>query len=330
MEFLKNHKQITNQENKKLKEFAIKTFQNYKSEGRSPEYAIENTRSLIWENFIEPNFINKYSSHFESFYTLFWRSFDNYDSNADVPYLVLKNEIFNKYRETDLKKKLNNRQYDEDFDNLTFEGFVSCLLKYDAAKKTESLLLRNSQLYKLFYTNDYYEEFTFEKFDGHIVNSDLYRKTYSKFNPNSTIPVAIKKINNWNNETYEIDQTPILSKEEQNLVIKEQLQKPNFELDEKLLLLHYCLVDKYGIPLTERAKLTCLLGPFDGTDLFEKSSDNSNSYKKISSGYERKGSSINTRIIIENIINKLDSKIYKITIQTLKKHSYKLKSEENQ
>lgn len=330
MEFLNNHVEITKIESEKLKEFIIKEFKNFKAEGRAPEYALDKTKTKLWDTFIETNFIKKYDYHFESFYTLFSHSFDSYSSSVDIIKSILKNEIFDKFKSLGEIQKLHNRQYDEDFNNLTFNDLVTYLLKYHNAQVTLKRLTINSELYILFYINDYYKEFTFEKFEDHVINSQLYKRIFKKFNPNTPTPIAIKKIDDWGNEIYEIDYAPIPTKEEQIHSLKEQLQKPNFELDEKLLLLHYCLVDKYGIPLTERAKLVTLIGLIENTDLFEKSSDSSTCYKKISSGYERKGSKPNTRVLMEKIINKLDSKNFNLTQQTLKRHSFKLKSEENE
>lgn len=330
MEFLKNHKKITSEETEKIQLFLIENFKRLKEEGRSKEYAIDICCSLIYKEFIEANFIGKYSSHFESVYTIFQNAFDNYDrndKNIDVITQILKNEIYEEFQHFGNINKISNRHYDDDFDSITFEDFVIYLLKYHVAKKAKNNLNRNSELYYIFYDTNDYSKFTLRHFDGHVINSDFYRKIFAEFYPNKPIPIATKQKNGWGNVTYVINYNPPQTEEEKITEIKEKLKKPYFELDEKLLLLHYCLIDKYGIPLTEKAKLIVLLGQIEDSDLFDKSSDSSNSYKKISLGYDRPGSKINTQILIEKIINKLNSKHFHITQQTLKKHSSKLNSE---
>lgn len=276
MEFLNNHVEITKIENKKLKEFIITAFKNFKTEGRSSEYALDKTKNKLWDTFIETNFIKKYSYHFESFYTLFSHSFDNYSPPVDITKSILKCEIFDKYKSFDKTNKSLNRQYDEDFDNLTFNDLVVWILKYHAAQIAYKQLNKNSELYKLFYTNDYYKEFTLEKFDGHVINSDLYRKTFSKFNPNSTIPVAIEKINEWKTPYYEIiEEAP---KEVKNEKGKNNYSKiDDFELEEKYLILHafYKIMDskKYDpkpIKMTEFLRMIRICQGIEDNSMFKK------------------------------------------------------------
>lgn len=331
MEFLDNYKNIITEEKKILQSFLIENFKKLKKEGRSIHYVIDSCESLIYKNFIETNFISRYSYHFERIYTIFQSAFDKYDrniKNIDIIKQILKNEVKEEFQQFDKSNKISNHEYENDFDTITYDTFVVHLLKYHVAKNASSNLNRNIELYTIFYDTNDYSNFTLRHFDDHVINSDFYRKLFTKFYPNKLIPIAKKQKNEWGTDIFEIDYNPPQTEEEKITELKEKLKKPYFELDEKLLLLHYCLVDKYGIPLTERAKLTISLGKIDDTDLFNKNSDASDSYKKISLGIDKKGSIANKILLVQNIIEKLDDKDYTSTKKTLNYHKNKLINEE--
>jgi len=330
MEFLKNHKKISSEETKKIQLFLIENFKRLKEEGRSKEYAIDTCSSLIYKNFIEANFIGKYSSHFESVYTLFQNAFDKYDrndQNIDVIIQILKNEIFEEFQHFGSINKISNRHYDNDFDSITFEDFVVHLLKYHAAKKAIDNLRRNSELYYIFYDTNDYSDFTLESFDDHIINTELYRRLFKKYYPKLPLKKAVKYIDDWNSPKYKIeDDLEIIDKKNKKKYI-ESLEE--FDTDEQALIINLCIVDKNSIPLTEKTKLLILLGEIKDKRLLNEDSSKNNFYKKVNEGYQRKGSVLNMISVIESILIKIEPYQLNITNQTLKKQKATLISEEN-
>lgn len=330
MEFLKNHKKITLEETKKIQLFLIENFKRLKEEGRSKEYAIDTCSSLIHKNFIETNFIGKYSSHFESVYTLFQNAFDKYDrndQNIDVITQILKNEIYEEFQHFGSINKISNRNYDDDFDSITFEDFVIHLLKYHAAKKAKNNLNRNSELYYIFYETNDYSDFTLESFEDHIINTELYRKLFEKHYPKLPLKKAVKYIDDWNSVNYRIeDELDTKNKK----IKKSNIENiEEFETDEQALIINLCIVDKNSIPLTEKTKLLILLGEIKDKRLLNEDSSKNNFYKKVNEGYQRKGSVLNMISVIESILIKIEPYQLNITNQTLKKQKTTLISEEN-
>lgn len=195
MEFLDNINKIIDKENKKIEEYLIENFKRLKEEGRSKEYVIDTCINLIYENFIETNFIKKYSYHFERAFTLFLNSFDNYNinnNNIDIIKQILKNEIKDEFQNFSNIKKISNRHYDNDFDTITFEIFSTHLLKLHCAKKIINNLSKNKELYYIFYETNDYTKFTIEEFKDNVINSKIYRKLFSKHYPKKILPEITK------------------------------------------------------------------------------------------------------------------------------------------
>lgn len=330
MEFLKNHKKITSEETKKIQLFLIENFKRLKEEGRSKEYAIDSCTSLIYKNFIEANFIGKYSSHFEKFYTIFQNAFDKYDrndKNIDVIKQILKNEIHEEFQHLGSINKISNRHYDDDFDSITFEYFVVHLLKYHAAKKAIDNLRRNSELYYIFYDTNDYSDFTLESFDDHIINTELYRRLFKKYYPKLPLKKAVKYIDDWNSPNYRIEDE---LDTKNNKIKKSNIESlEEFDTDEQALLINLCIVDRNSIPRTEKTKLLILFGEIKDKRLLHEDSSKNTFYKKVNEGYQRKGSKTNMIDLINSILIKIEPYQLNITNQTLKKQKAALISEEN-
>lgn len=332
MEFLNNHIKITDAELKKLTAFSINSLKSDSENGISVTKAIDNIRRKIWDEYIETSFIYHYKDHFEEVYRIYRLSFDNYDNNKiDVVKAVLKNEAYDEFLKRLKIKKVSNYTYDEDFDSINYESFIVHLLKYDVYKNSYNRLGDNFELYKLFYEENNYEDFTLEKFDGHVVNSTLFRKIFSKYYPSKKIPIAVKRIDDYLNPVYDIiEYSEELAVPAINSETKDKIRKQTFEIDEQLLILNLCLSDKNSIPLTEKIKLIILIGDIKDDSILYESSSNNNVYQKVNKGILRRGSS-NTMIdTIDNIKIKIDEFDLVHTKQTLKKHRTLLISEQKE
>lgn len=330
MDFLNNHKFITDSEFKKLEDFVIDNFKKFKNDGKSVNFAIDKTIVLIWNIFIETNFLHKFSSRLRNIYSTYIYSFENYDHTGDITMSVLKNEVFNDFKIIKEYNIVGQSTYVPEIEDLTFENFVSLLLKYDVAQKSHKRLSNNSDLYKLYYLQNSFENFTLEHFEGHVVNSDLYKKLFKKIHPEKPLPIAIQIIDEYKNTIYEIkEESEVKSK----IAIKESNEKilnQIFELDEQLLILNLCISDINSIPLTEKAKLIILIGEIKDDSIFNESSSTNLVYQKINKGIQRKGSTQNMILIINSILTKIENHDLIIAKQTLKKHKTTLISEQNQ
>lgn len=330
MEFLNNHIKIADAELKKLIDFTINSFKMHSENGLSTFKAIDNTQRCIWDEFIETNFIYKYKDHFEEVYRIYRFSLSNYNKDkVDEVKSVLKNEAYEEFLMRLKINKVSNYTYGEDFDNITYEVFVTHMLKYDVYKKCYNRLSENMDLYKLFYETEDYKEFTFEAFEGHVINSKLYRNLYSINYPDKTIPSAVKRIDDYQNIVYDIiENKEELNNPSGNQETKDKLKKQIFELDEQLLILNLCLEDKNSIPVTEKSKLIILIGEIIEDNLFKVPSSDSKTYSKIIKGILRKGSKKTMIQIIESILTKIESYNLTTTNQTLKKHRATLRNEQ--
>ncbi|WP_445457728.1 hypothetical protein [Flavobacterium sp. HNIBRBA15423] len=330
MEFLDKIDDIIATEHKKIEDLIKKKFKEFKNQGRKPEFAIDETRTVLFETFIKTNFIDIYHSHFDTYYHLFKNSIDTYDNKQDAIKLVLQNEMYKAYLSFDKINKIPNHQYSDEFDNLTFENFVIYLLQYDTAKQIEALLLKNSDLYILFYKNDYSGDFYLKPFEGHVINSTIYKRLHKKFYPNEFIPYAKEETDEYNNIRYVI----ITEETEKNTPngikqIKNNQKKHDFNVDEQALLLNLCIADDNSIPTTEKIKLLILIGEIKDKSIFEGSSASNLFYQKVNKGVFRKGSSKIMLSIVDNVLNKIENIELNITKQRLIKHRITLVNEQN-
>ena len=152
---------------------------------------------------------------------------------------------------------------------------------------------------------------------------------FSKLKPNNPIPIAVEKIDEFLNVKYDIiTDTAELNELENKVKSKIKTKKQEFELNEQLLILNLCLVDKNSIPITEKSKLIILIGEIIEDNLFKVPSSDSNTYDKISKGILRKGSVSKMIEIIDMVLIKIEGFNLKFTNQTLKKHKATLKNEQ--
>ena len=183
MEFLNNHIKIADEELKKLTAFSINSLKSDSENGISVTKAIDNIRRKIWDEFIETSFIYHYKDHFEEVYRIYRLSLSNYNKDkVDEVKSVLKNEAYDEFLMRLKINKVSNYTYGEDFDNITYETFVTHMLKYDVYKKCYNRLSENIDLYELFYETEDYKEFTFvtRNKDNVIQKCELIQKAISQ------------------------------------------------------------------------------------------------------------------------------------------------------
>jgi hypothetical protein len=325
MEFLDNHTEISKKEFNTIKQFVIDNFKSLYDDKRGANFAIDNVVKKVSDKFIfDSDLTNIFSNDSYIIHDKFVLSLERYDDKIDYEEkckLVLKNEIFEYYNS--LISRDNSLK-------ITFEDFAHNLIKFDIARKITFRLEDNPELYKLHYENNDYKNINFDYFEGHIINSLLYKKLFKKFYPNKEAPVAIGTKSPYGNIIYEIVYNNKSDKIKlSNELIKSTITKPEFELDEKLLILNLCLVDKNEIPDTEKIKLIILMGEINDFTIFEESSSINNLYSKVNKGIDRKGSIPNILNLINNILLKIEPFELTITNQRLRIHKAKLNLEQN-
>ena len=310
---------------KNKSDYVIEKLKEYKNQSRTFEYAIDQIRmNLSNERF--NSVIGKNNDVFNNAIYDFNHFEELYQKGASIT-LVIENEIKTEYNEKIRLKEIVDKNNDEIL-NYSFSTLVNDLIEYDSLGKIEYRLSINSELYKLFYESNIYDQFTLESFDGHVVNSKLYKNFFSILKPNIPIPVAVKKIDEYQNVYYNIIDAPEVNELDNNDKPKVKTKKQEFELNEQLLILNLCLEDKNSIPLTEKSKLIILIGEIIEDNLFKVPSSDSNTYSKISKGIFRKGSKKTMIQIIDTILSKIENYNLTITNQTLKKHKATLKNEQ--
>ena len=148
---------------------------------------------------------------------------------------------------------------------------------------------------------------------------------FSKIYPKKNIPIVVNRTDEYGNPTIEIIELNSILKEKTDAKIVKQ----TFELDEQILILNLCIVDKNSIPITEKAKLIILIGEIKDDSIFKESSSKNSVYQKISKGILRRGSPQTMLLILTSILTKIEIYKLNITNQTLRKHRADLISEQN-
>lgn len=306
-------------------DYIIEKLNEYKAQSRPFEFAIDKV-SLILSDERSNSLINSNRNLFNNCIYNFYQFDSLYQKGASIS-LVIENEIKLEFEKIKTQKIIDNNR--NEVVNYSFEAFINDLIEYDSLGRIEARLRNNSELYKIFYETNNYDDFTLESFDGHVINSNLYRKLFSKNYPKKTIPIAVKRIDNFNNIIYDIiENQEELNNPSANQQVKSKINKHFFELDEQLLILNLCLEDRNSIPLTEKSKLIILIGEIIEDNLFNVSSSNSKTYSKISKGIFRKGSTETMILIINSILTKIEKYNLTKTEQTLKKHRTTLINEQ--
>jgi hypothetical protein len=323
MDYVKDDNKIVTDETIKIKNFIIDCLKTNKDEGRKFMKAFTNTEVKVWDTFIDLNLINKYSNELGRYYTLFEKSLNEYDPElVDVIESVLKNEIKQKFSSFNKISKIPNFEYDDDFDNLTFEKLAEQLLKFHTAQILFQRLKYNSEIYKLYYEKNYFENFYFDHIDGHVFNSLVYKKLFKKFNPDKELPCAIEKKDEYGNIKYEITVDNNLaskSKKINKFLVQYKNLVNDLTIDEKLILIHISLSTDNKIDIPEKIKLNILTGGINDFRIFEESSNNNLVYNKVTKGMKYPYKKEKKIAIIESIL-------YKIKICNLTKSNEALTS----
>lgn len=324
MDYNKIIDEIFNETSKNI----IKKFKADNELGRSFIKSIDGVINFIVETKNNSIIYKNYDLFNNSIY-YFKNCLDHYKKEVAISNIIeidIKKDFVERIKKRNIIDLNNNEIPDYSFDQ-----FISDLLVFDTLNKIENRLRKNSDLYKLFYENNDYTDFTLEAFDDHVVNSNLYREVFAKFHPEKNIPKAIKRIDQFENEIYEI----IIDNTDQILTTApEQSEKKSctdiFEVDEQALVLFLCLADKNNIPLTEKLKLHIIIGEIKDKSMLQGSSANNNFYQKVNKGINRKGSKSSMVDIIDSLLIKIDGFDLNITNQTLKKHRRTLVSEQKE
>jgi hypothetical protein len=317
MEFLDNHSVITKIEFDKIKLLVIDSFQSFYYEEREFRYVIDNTGRLINEKFSVTSELKKFIT-IDSYdiYQMYINAFSNYSNKMiynEKCKSVLKFEIYDYY--------CKFKEEDNPF-KIPFEDFVTYLLKYVISRIIIHRLKKNSNLYELYYDNNYFDNFYLDHIDGHVFNSLAYKKIFKKFNPDKEFPCVIEKKDEYGNIKYEITVDNNLvskSKKINKFLVQYKNLVNDLTIDEKLILIHISLSTDNKIDIPEKIKLNILTGGINDFRIFEESSNNNLVYNKVTKGMKYPYKKEKKIAIIESIL-------YKIKICNLTKSNEALTS----
>ncbi|MDO8315913.1 MAG: hypothetical protein Q7T12_00120 [Flavobacterium sp.] len=319
MDYLKNHKKITQAEYIKIKDFIIVQLKSEDTEGVSAVKAISNVKNLLYDNFIKNNIVEKHFTYFSSSYNAIVNHTFNYGAKQADPILkTLETVVFENFNSTLSTFKIHNL-YQEDFKDLTFEKFYPELLKLVVYKKSYSRL-ENSipilmEAIKLFFDTDNYEGFcqSLLQDDEDKITIERITKIFKKYG-RVLKNEAPKKVNG--NEDKDLNRYL--------LKYKDQIAK--FEDNEKALLLSFCVRPEYNLPSTEKIKLILISGSINNDySIFEEAANKNTLYNDINKGINRNMSKKNKIILVAKTLEKI--KIFNLdkTNETLKSIETNLK-----
>lgn len=228
---------------------------------------------------------------------------------------IISNEIKDSFDEVNEKiMNVNNERL-----NISYDDFIKELITYDCLGRIEKRVKLNFELYKIFYENNDYSHFTLDYYEDHVVNSELYRKVFTRYNPGKPIPIAEKKIDQFNNLIYKIifpeTNTVIEKKSKNNNTVDSENEIQNkldeFKEEEKYLILHafYKMLEQNKgdkiIDLAQFLRMIRICQGINDISLFEKEYSKKQ-YKMASYGLQ----------YFENSKKKVD--LRKFTINKLK------------
>lgn len=196
----------------------------------------------------------------------------------------------------------------------SYEQLIIDLATYYSETNIYRIFRNQHSLYDLIYKSENFSKFEIQEYETEIENTEIFDYFH-----NLVYPKSEKLLN----------KDLINLKTEKSKKVNLNIKKQDFELDEQLLILNLCLVDKNSIPLTEKIKLIILIGEINDNSIFIEKPSINNLYHKVNKGVDRKGSIENKLNMIENIIIKIEPFDLGITHQTLKKHKSTLISEQN-
>lgn len=238
---------------------------------------------------------------------------DEYESPELALNSIISNEIKDSfYKVSDRIIGLNNEKL-----NISYDDFIKELITYDCLGRIEQRVKNNSELYNIFYENNDYKDFTLEHFENHVVNSDLYKKSFKKFYPGKPIKTAIKETNIFGFTEYKIkilDENSLDEKNTQDrdvvipsrILLKYKNLVKHLTVDEKLLLLHICITEKYNLDDTEKIKLMLLASGIDDFRIFEQKSNVNLVYNKINKGLNHNYNHVRKEKLVESIKSKIE------------------------
>ena len=299
MEYLKNHKKITQAEYIKIKDFIIVQLKLEACKGLLANKALSNVKSLLYNNFIEDNIVEKHITYFNSSFNALINHKYNYDSNVVDPILkTLENEVFENFNST--LSTFNTYNIDqEDFKNLTFGKFYPEILKLIVYKSCYSRLDNSipnlMQAITLFYEIDNYDDFSDSLLQDEKdkITTERIKKIFIRYG-RKLKSEAPKKEN-------EIESKNKIDKAEE--ILRFNISK--FSENDKLFLLHICLNKLYNIPLSEAAKIVVITSNIDNLSIFSQETNNCAFYAKLNKGIDQY-SGKPKREFIDNIILKLE------------------------
>lgn len=324
MEFLKNHKKLTEKEVNTLKEYIIDNLKNSFQKNRTSEKAIEKLTNDIHNNLIIKSLISRYTGYFENCYRTLLEHNTLYDpKRTDTIYNTLEEEVYEIFQPK-LELAIKQEYTKEDLIDLSYEEFVSHLLKYAVLKnvynKLNSEEVYFNELLELFYELDDYSQFDNSLLKDHIelITYGRVQKIYLHYGK------KLKAVNTDIKNSIKENQKEISSKFNNELYSKIE----NFNEDEKNIILHalYKVMeqkksDDKSLELAEFLRLIRICQGIDDISLFQ---DN---YTKKFYNQVSKGLDYNTKIIFrrnlkDNLLIKLkDLKVSEVYnyIDSLKK-----------
>lgn len=303
MEYLKNHKKITQSEFIHTRAEIILRLKIEFDNGKTSKTAIREVSNQIYSDLIQKNILEKYSSYFQaSYHALLYHQHNYNTKKVDSILKTLENKVYENYiTASETFEKYNIGQ--DDFKNMTFEEFCQELLKYSVYKRCyyrlESTIEYLAETIELFYDLNNYEDFSIS-----LLEDDETEITYERLNKifqkyKKKLPKKKKETITKSDDSYNIH------------LLKYKNQIDKFSDDERCLLIHLAINEKYNLPDTEKIKLIVIGGNFNDYRIFEEIPNKNDLYNRIQKGHNIKLTNEKKIEIIDGNIDKLD--FFKLT-----------------
>jgi hypothetical protein len=307
MEFLKNHKKITEKEVNTLKEYIIDHLKNSFQKNRTSEKAIEKLTNDIHNNLIIKSLISRYTGYFENCYRKLLEHNTLYDpKRTDTIYNTLEEEVYEIFQPK-LELAIKQEYTKEELIDLSYEDFVSHLLKYAVLKNVNNKLNSEevyfNELLKLFYELDDYSQFDNSLLKDHIelITYERVQKIYLHYGKKlKTVKTDIKN-------TIKENQKEISSKFNNELYSKIE----NFNEDEKNIILHALnkvieqkKSDDKSLDLAEFLRVIRICQGIDDITLFQ-ANYTKKFYNQVSKGLDYSSNTTYRKKLKKDLTNKL-------------------------
>lgn len=307
MEFLKNHKKITESEVNILKEFIIDNLKTSFQKNRPSEKALEKLTNDLHNNLITKSFISRYNGYFENCYRTLLEHNTLYDpKKTDTIYNTLEEEVYEIFQPK-LELAIKQEYTKEDLIDLSYEEFVSHLLRYAVLKNVYNKLnfevVHFNELLKLFYKIDDYSQFDNSLLKDHIelITYERVQKIFLHYGKK----LKAENINTKN--SIKENQKEISSKFNNELYSKIE----NFNEDEKNIILHafYKVIElkksqDKKIDLVQFLRVIRICQGIDDIDLFHENYTKK-FYKQVSEGLDYSSKTAYRKKLINDLTNKL-------------------------